>query len=97
MQNLKSRIISSYFGQFLLKNLLKTVAESMRWATGLFILKIAREGFNLQLWSVVDCFAVAFFYWLLLSANLLTQTLFELKMVASGNKLSNSLVNLDPR
>ena len=97
MQNLKSRIISSYFGQFLLKNLLKTVAESMRWATCLFFLKIASEGFNLQLWRVVDCFAVAFFYWILLSANLLTQTLFELKMVASGNKLSNSLVNLDPR
>ena len=76
---------------------MKAVVESMSWATCLFFLRIASEGYHFQLLTIVDSFSVAFFYWLLLSTNLFTQTMLELKIVASGNRLSNSLVNIDPR
>ena len=75
---------------------MKAVVESMKWATCLFFLRIASESFHFQLLTIVDSFSVAFFYWLLLSANLFTQTLFELRLVASRNRLSNSLVNFNP-
>ena len=68
----------------------------MGWAACLLLLKLAIEGFNLQLWTIVDCTAATFFYWLLLSANLLAETLYELRLEATGNRICHPIINVDP-
>ena len=83
--------ISQYFWQFLTKNLLNIfILDSAKYASVLFVLKTCVDGgTQLDFWLYINNFAIAFFYWALLSANLLGETLYELKAETQVNRVSS--------
>ena len=97
------RLITKYFLQFLTKNLLRIIlVDPPKFAFALFLLKTLVDSitferwpftFSFHLWPTFDNFTIAFFYSLLLSANLLGETLYEFKWEPSVGRMSSIWVS----